>query len=55
MTVADIGAGTGYFALPMAVAVAPAGVVLAVDLQPEMLAKIAAKLARQPTPRATCN
>lgn len=36
-TVADIGAGTGYFALPMATMVGPTGVVLAVDIQPEML------------------
>ena len=51
MTVADIGAGTGYFALPMAAAVAPEGVVLAVDLQPEMLARIEAKLAVADAPR----
>jgi SAM-dependent methyltransferase len=35
--VADIGAGTGYFSLPIAGRV-PAGKVLAVDIQPEMLA-----------------
>lgn len=34
--VADLGAGTGYFSLPMARRV-PAGRVLAVDIQPEML------------------
>lgn len=34
MTVADIGAGTGYFALPIARVVAR---VLAIDMQPEML------------------
>jgi len=34
--VADLGAGTGYFSLPMARRV-PQGRVLAVDLQPEML------------------
>ncbi|APR79732.1 Methyltransferase [Minicystis rosea] len=38
MNVADIGAGTGYFALPMATAVSPGGHVAAVDVQPEMLA-----------------
>ena len=38
--VADIGAGTGYFSLPMARQVGPAGRVLAVDIQPEMLAII---------------
>lgn len=36
--IADLGAGTGYFARPMAVAVGPSGWVAAVDLQPEMLA-----------------
>jgi ubiquinone/menaquinone biosynthesis C-methylase UbiE len=40
MVVADIGAGTGYFALPMAAAVAPLGRVYAVDVQPEMLAEL---------------
>jgi FkbM family methyltransferase len=38
--VADIGAGTGYFAIPVAARV-PQGRVLAVDIQPEMLAIIA--------------
>ena len=40
MLVADIGAGTGYFALPIAAAVAPLGKVYAVDLQGEMLAEL---------------
>jgi ubiquinone/menaquinone biosynthesis C-methylase UbiE len=44
MCVADVGAGTGYFALPMARAVAPSGVVKAVDFQPEMLALLRRKL-----------
>ena len=39
-TVADIGAGTGYFTLPMARMVGEEGHVLAVDIQPEMLAII---------------
>ncbi|MGI9342451.1 MAG: class I SAM-dependent methyltransferase [Gammaproteobacteria bacterium] len=38
-TVVDLGAGTGYFSLPMAKR-APDGRVLAVDIQPEMLAII---------------
>jgi FkbM family methyltransferase len=38
--VADIGAGTGYFSLPMARQVGEEGRVLAVDIQPEMLAII---------------
>lgn len=37
--VADIGAGTGYFAFPISARV-PQGKVLAVDIQPEMLAII---------------
>ncbi len=47
MVVADIGAGTGYFTLPMARQVAPGGEVYAVDLQPEMLAILDAKLAEE--------
>jgi precorrin-6B methylase 2 len=38
--VADIGAGTGYHTFRMAPRVGPAGKVLAVDIQPEMLAII---------------
>ena len=38
MVVADIGAGTGYLSRKMARVVAPAGKVLAVDVQPQMLA-----------------
>lgn len=41
MAVADIGAGSGYFALPLARAVRQ---VYAVDLQPQMLAMLAGKL-----------
>jgi SAM-dependent methyltransferase len=41
--VADLGAGTGYFTLPMAVRV-PQGRVLAVDIQPEMLEIIRARV-----------
>lgn len=40
--VADIGAGTGYFTFPIAARV-PRGKVVAVDIQPEMLALIADK------------
>ena len=40
--VADIGAGTGYFSFPVAERV-PEGRVLAVDIQPEMLALIEAR------------
>jgi ubiquinone/menaquinone biosynthesis C-methylase UbiE len=37
MTVADVGAGTGYYARRIAELVKPSGRVLAVDIQPEML------------------
>lgn len=43
MNVADLGAGTGYFALPIARAVAP-GHVYAVDVAPEMLNALRQKL-----------
>jgi ubiquinone/menaquinone biosynthesis C-methylase UbiE len=46
MTVADIGAGSGYFTLPMAKQVAPNGKVLAVEIQREMLAIIQNKAKR---------
>ena len=44
--VADIGAGSGYFSLPMAKLVGPEGRVLAVDIQTEMLDLIRAKMGR---------
>jgi ubiquinone/menaquinone biosynthesis C-methylase UbiE len=50
MCVADVGAGTGYFSLPLAAAVAPGGVVKAVDFEPEMLAFLRGKLAAQDAP-----
>ena len=37
MTVADIGAGTGYYSWRIAQRIGPSGRVLAVDVQPEML------------------
>lgn len=43
-TIADIGAGTGYFALPMADAAGPLGKVYAVDAQTEMLAHLQEKI-----------
>ena len=39
-TVADIGAGTGYFSVRLAKRVGPQGRVLATDIQPEMLARL---------------
>ena len=44
LQVADIGAGTGFFAIPMARAVGPDGRVFAVDLQSEMLQLLRHKL-----------
>ena len=44
--VADIGAGTGYFSFPVAQRV-PQGRVLSVDIQPEMLALIEQRKARE--------
>lgn len=46
MTVADIGAGTGYHSWRMARAVGSSGKVYAVDIQPEMLAQIATNMPR---------
>jgi ubiquinone/menaquinone biosynthesis C-methylase UbiE len=40
MIVADVGAGVGYFTVRLAKRVSPGGKVLAVDVQPEMLAKL---------------
>lgn len=45
--VADIGAGSGYFAWRMAPLVAPGGKVLAVDIQQEMLDRLMRNLARR--------
>lgn len=48
--VADIGAGTGYFTLPIARAVGDAGRVYAVDFQREMLSHIRKKLSAPGSP-----
>lgn len=48
--VADIGAGSGYFALPFARAVGPDGLVFAVDLQPGMLEILRGKVAQADAP-----
>lgn len=47
--VADIGAGTGYFTFPMSQLV-PQGKVLAVDIQPEMIAYLKENKARNKAP-----
>ncbi|MDR3752847.1 MAG: methyltransferase domain-containing protein [Terracidiphilus sp.] len=44
-TVVDLGAGTGYFALPFALAVGAAGRVIAIDAQDEMLELLRRKIA----------
>ncbi|HEV2688249.1 MAG TPA: methyltransferase domain-containing protein [Bryobacteraceae bacterium] len=43
MTVADVGAGTGYMTLRMARRIGPTGKAYAEDLQPQMLEKLRAK------------
>ena len=43
-TIADVGAGTGYFSLPLALAVGPHGKIYAVDAQDEMLLLLRHKL-----------
>ena len=47
MTLADIGAGSGYFTVRLAARVGAKGRVYANDLQPEMLKMLAARLARE--------
>jgi predicted methyltransferase len=47
MTVADVGAGTGYFEPYLSRAVGPAGVVLAVDIEPEMVRWLQDRSARE--------
>ncbi len=46
MTVADVGAGTGYMTLRLARRVGPEGRVYAVDIQPEMLRRLRENAAR---------
>ena len=50
MKVADIGAGTGYFSIPIARAVGALGHVFAVDLQAEMLDLLRVKLEQPNVP-----
>ena len=42
-TVIDLGCGPGFFSIEMAKMVAPSGRVIAVDMQPQMLAKVERK------------
>jgi predicted methyltransferase len=48
-TVADLGAGTGYFSRYLARAVAPGGTVLAVDPEPNLVAALRARAEREGT------
>lgn len=50
MTVADIGVGTGYFAIPIAKLIAPLPL-YGVDVSPEMLAYLRNKLAQPAMPK----
>jgi ubiquinone/menaquinone biosynthesis C-methylase UbiE len=52
--VADIGAGTGYFALPIAAAAGHSGLVFAVDVAPEMLTRLRARLAESGVENVHC-
>ncbi len=45
-TVIDVGCGPGYFTLPLAEMVGPAGRVIAVDLQPAMLERVRRRAVR---------
>lgn len=47
MAVADIGAGSGYYALRIAKIVGPTGKVYAVDIQPEMLSILKKRMRQQ--------
>jgi SAM-dependent methyltransferase len=47
LTVADVGAGSGYFTVRLATRAGPKGRVYANDLQPEMLKLLGARLARE--------
>jgi SAM-dependent methyltransferase len=47
MKVADIGAGTGYYAWRIAQRVVPAGTVYAVDVQPEMISRLEQQMSRR--------
>jgi len=47
MYVADVGAGTGFYSIRIALAVAPGGVVYANDIQAGMLERLRAKAAAQ--------
>lgn len=45
--IADVGAGTGFFAVPAAIRVGPTGRVYALDMETEMLEDVRAKIAHE--------
>ena len=51
MGVADIGAGTGYFSPHLAAAVGPQGRVVALDIEPTLIAHMQARAGREATPQ----
>ncbi len=53
-TVADIGAGSGYFTVPIAKMIGAAGRVFAVDVSPEMLDYLRAKLSAASVANVEC-
>jgi SAM-dependent methyltransferase len=50
-SVADIGAGTGYFERHLAAAVGPTGRVIAIDIEPDMVAHLSERARREETPQ----
>jgi SAM-dependent methyltransferase len=53
MTVADVGAGTGYFEPRLSAAVGAQGKVLAADVEPDMVRYLTERAARDKTPNVT--
>lgn len=51
MTVADLGAGTGYFSVRLAKAVGPTGRVLALDVEPKLVDYMKKRAAREKLPQ----
>lgn len=50
MTVADVGAGTGYFEKRLSAAVGDSGAVIAVDIEPDMVRYLRERAHREATP-----
>lgn len=53
MVVADVGAGTGYFERDLSAAVGPRGVVLAVEIEPNLVTHLRARAEREGTANVT--